>query len=354
MSGLDRYLMRAVIMGSLLALLVLGILDWVFSFLGEIGKLGHGGMDLIHFVIYTLYGEPKRLYELFPTAVLVGALLNLGKLAAQSELIAMRALGLSVMRIFRAMLYAGILLVMMAFLLGEFVAPVGERAAHTMQAQMQSGNTFVTVEHNIWVRNGKYFIHISRVLPNQVLRNVSVYKIENADKLISVINARQARFVDQRWILEGVVKTRLESNAVISTQLGKLVINHLFPPRLLGLLDIQPESMSLGSLMEYIDYLRDNHLNAAIYELAFWQRLTLPISTLTMLMLALPFVFGSLRSGGTGQRLFVGVLLGLGFYFLNRLSNQLGLVYGLPPFLSASLPIIVFTTFGLLGLRRVH
>jgi lipopolysaccharide export system permease protein len=112
--------------------------------------------------------------------------------------------------------------------------------------------------------------------------------------------------------------------------------------------------MSALSLWRYMRYLQENNLDAARYELAFWVRFTTPLSSIVMLLIALPFVFSSQRAGGFGQRLFVGIIIGVSFFLLNRMLNHVGLVYGLPPLLSATFPLIMFMGAAIWALKRIR
>ncbi|MEJ2479214.1 MAG: LPS export ABC transporter permease LptG [Acidihalobacter sp.] len=352
MKRLNRYLMRTVVSGTLLALLVLGLLDWVFGFLGQLDSAGQSGLGQVF--LYSLYTEPRRMYELFPTAVLIGSLLSLGTLAANSELIAMRAAGVSVSGVVRAALRAGILMMVVAVALGEWVAPIGEQMAQALKLQAQAGSTVVASEQNVWARDGDRYIHIAHVLPGQRLRDVTIYEIGSAHSLQAAIRAKAAHYDNGRWFLEQVSITRFNGQDVTTEHRSEMVTDRLIQPNLFGLLDTRPRDMNALALARYIAYLRANQLDSASYELAFWQRFTTPASALVMLILAVPFVFGSLRSGGAGQRLFIGVIVGVGFYFFNRLTNQVGLVYGLSPLLSAAFPLMLFAFIGLVALRRLR
>lgn len=353
MKRLNRYLMRTVISGTLLALLILGLLDWVFGFLGQLNSAGRGG-GLMQVFLYSLYTEPRRMYELFPTSVLIGSLLSLGTLAANSELIAMRAAGVSVAAIVRATLRAGVLMMFVAVALGEWAAPIGEHWARALKLQQQAGTAVVAAEQNVWARDAGRYIHIAHVLPNHTLRNITIYEVSQHHRLQAALHAASAQYAGGRWVLENVSISRFNAHGVRVEHQGRLVQKSLIQPNLFGLLDTKPRDMNAVALARYIAYLHANHLDSARYELAFWQRFTTPASALVMLVLAVPFVFGSLRSGGAGQRLFIGVVVGVGFYFFNRLTNQVGLVYGLSPLLSAAFPLVLFTFFGLVALRRLR
>ncbi|APZ43247.1 LPS export ABC transporter permease LptG [Acidihalobacter ferrooxydans] len=354
MKILNRYLVRSVISGALLALFVLSLLDWVFGFLGQLDGSGKGGLSLAQIFLYSLYTEPQRMYELFPSSVLIGSIMSLGAMSANSELIAMRAAGVSIGGVVRAVLRAGIVMVCVAVALGEWLAPAGENKAQALKLAVQAGSTVIASEQDVWARDGSRYIHIGHVLPNHQLRDVSIYEVNGANRLEAVIRAQSAVYVNKGWRLKQVEVSRFSADQVQVKRYAELAQSTLVQPTLFGLLDTRPRDMGAVALARYIGYLKSNGLDAARYELAFWQRFTTPLSALVMLLLAVPFVFGSLRSGGAGQRLFIGVLVGIGFYFVNRLMGQAGLVYGVSPLLSASFPLILFAIAGLLALRRLR
>ncbi|AOU99676.1 LPS export ABC transporter permease LptG [Acidihalobacter yilgarnensis] len=355
MRRINTYLMRAVIGGSLVALLLLTLLDWVFAFLAEIDSVGHGHYGLAQAILFTLYTEPQRMYTLFPTAVLIGSLLSLGNLAAHSELIAIRAVGVSVAGVVRAALMAGIIMIVVALPFGEWVGPEAARMGQALKVAAESGQQVVREGSDIWARDGDRYIHIDHALPGRRLMGISVYTISPVGHLRLALHAASARYGDKAWMLHDVQKSVFDDPERVQVeQLMTMKTPALISPRLFDLLDTQPGEMTLPALAQYVGYLKRNHLDASRYELSFWQRFTTPLSALVMLMLAIPFVFGSQRSGGAGQRLFIGIVVGVGFYFLNRLSNQVGLVFGLAPLLSAMLPLGLFLFVSLFALRRLR
>ncbi|SEP56476.1 lipopolysaccharide export system permease protein [Ectothiorhodospira magna] len=350
---LRLYIARQVIGGTLLALLVLTALDVAFTFIGELDDVGRGSYGWIQAITYTALTVPRRLYELFPTAVLLGTLLSLGTLAENSELTAMRAAGISVSRIVSAVLQAGLAMMLMAVLLGEVVAPAAER-------QAQSLRTFSHAEQihlggaGLWARDGDRFLNVRTIMPGLRLQDLRVYRFDEDGRLVESIQAGQARYRDGLWTVEHVVRSRIATTGIQVEHNALEQWDRLLAAELFDVIVVEPRQMSAWTLARYIAYLRENNLESAPYELAFWTRFTTPLSSLVMLLLALPFIFGSLRTGGAGQRLFIGILIGVGFHLLNRTLNHMGLVYGMPPFLSAVLPLMVFLLVALWALRRVR
>jgi len=110
----------------------------------------------------------------------------------------------------------------------------------------------------------------------------------------------------------------------------------------------------MWGLYQYIGYLQENALASGRYEMAFWGKVVTPLVTLVMMMLAVPFVMGSLRSVSISQRVFVGILVGLGFHLLNQMSNYAGLVFELNAVVSAFLPTLIVSVVAGVLIRRLH
>ncbi len=352
MNILDRYIATTVISSSLMTLLVLASLAAFFSFLGQLGDLSEtfGVWQAAEYVILSL---PRRAYEVFPTSVLLGSLLGLGALASNSELVVMRASGLSVRRITLSVIKAGVILMLIAIFLGEVIGPPGEQQAQTRRADAQSKSISLQGDYGFWARDGSRFVHIRQVLPGTRLEDITIYEYNDHHELQSVTRADSARYEQDKWLLTDILQSKISTQGVTTHKIENTYWDSLLKPEVLDVLPVQPENLSAISLNKYVKHLQDNNLDSRRYELAFWIKLVTPLSVLVMLLVSMPFVFGPLRSSGTGQRILIGVLVGMGFFLLNQALNQIGLVYGFSPFLSAILPSIIFTVTGMYALKRV-
>ena len=134
MNILDRYIFRTVATTTLVALLVLLLIEFFLGLLTELKDIGNGNYGFLAMLRYLLLIQPQRLYELFPMALLIGGLLGMGALASSSELIVMRAAGLSLTRLTGSALQTGLLLSVIVLVLGEFVAPSLEQIADEQRA----------------------------------------------------------------------------------------------------------------------------------------------------------------------------------------------------------------------------
>ena len=350
---LDRYLGATVIRGALLALMVLASLSAFFTLLGELGDL-RNDYDLAKAALYMLLTLPRRVYEMFPTAVLLGGLMSLGALAANSELMVMRAAGVSVTRITLAVLQAGLILAVLAGVLGEVVAPPGERYAQSMRSAAQTGYITLQSDYGFWARDGNNFVQIRQVLPGAEIRDITIYELDDELRLRSLIHAQSGSYANGRWELEGIKQSLIDAKGVTTRVVDSAQWRSLLQPDLLEVLSIKPEDLAAADLARYVGYLDENNLSSDRYRLAFWVKIVTPFATLVMLLIAIPFVFGSLRVAHAGTRMLVGVLLGMGFYLLNQALNHIGLVYGFPPLLSALVPTLIFAAGGLYAVSRIR
>lgn len=354
MSLLDRYLARAIIAATLVALVGLLALDLFFALVDEMGSLRAGRYEMQQAIVYVALTAPRRAYELFPAAALLGGIFGLGALAAGSELVALRAAGMSTARMAAGVTQVGLLLALGAVLLGEQVAPLAEAKAQGLRTVARSGGAAYQASGGLWIRDGSRFIRIAKVLPGHRLADVEVYTVGPDLRLEEAVRVRTAAYRDGRWQLEDVARTVFAGDRLHTEHHGQERWPRLVSLELLEALTVKPDKMAASTLYRYIGYLQANGLDAARYQVAFWGRFTTPLSGLVMLLVALAFAFGPLRSGGAGQRLLTGTLLGLAFYVLDRAVNQLGVVYGLVPWVSAFLPLAALLLLALLALRYVR
>ena len=161
-------------------------------------------------------------------------------------------------------------------------------------------------------------------------------------------------YQEGRWVLEGISRSTLNGDAVQTEQLSSLAVASAISPRILDVLAANPNDLSIRDLWVYVGYLERNGLDAQSYRLALWRKLLAPLSYLAMLVIGMPFVFGPQRSAGTGQRLLVGLLLGLAFFMANYLLGNVVLLYGYPPLVGAILPSLLFLAAGFLALHRLR
>lgn len=354
MKILDRYMAIAVAGSTLIVLLVLLALFSFGAFVAELDSVGKGDYTLSTAAEYVLLSMPRLAYQLFPMVALLGSVIGLGVLAGNNELLVMRAAGVSVARISYSVMKVGLVWVAVALVLGELVAPVADRYAKSMHSAALSGRFAVTIQNGLWVRDGLNFIHIQDVLTGGVLGGITIYQFDDHQRLLEVTRARKGRFVDGKWQLQQIARSRIDPAGIKTQSKKSMEWQSILSPDMMEVVAVKPDSLSVKGLLDYITYLRENGLSAERYQLAFWNKIVLPLTTAVMVFLSIPFIFGPLRSVGVGQRIFVGTLVGIGFYLLGQLFGYAGLLYKLPAALSAALPTAIFFSIAVLLVRRVR
>lgn len=350
MRKLDRYISRNVLGATLTVLLILVVLEALFSFLGQLDDV-RGNYHSLDALIYTLLMIPKKLYELIPVSALVGCLVGLGSMAANSELVVIRAAGVSLWRILGAVMKPATVMVIAGLLLGEYLAPMTEQVAETRKAIARSADGSYTGE-GFWHREGHEFMYINAVEPNGVLYGVSRYVFDDDMQLQGSSFAQRGIYQGDHWLLENVATMRREGDQFVTEQSLMEPWDTSLTTTLLKVVVVKPESLPVSGLLTYTDYLAAQGLDAGEYDLALWTKLLQPLSILSLVLVGISFVFGPLRSVSMGFRIFSGVITGIVFMIVQNLMGPSSLVFGFPPVIAVLTPIVVCLLAGALLLRR--
>lgn len=354
----DRLIAGSVLASILLAWLVIVGLDTFMEFAKQIGNIGRNGYTLSQAIAYMALTVPRRVYDWFVFAALIGGLIGLGGLGATGELTALRASGMSKLRICLSAAALVLMLTAGVFLLGETIAPAGEQRAQNIQLSVRSGKLGNT-RSGLWAKDGDTIINakaaLARVLdgrPSVELVDVRVFGFNAAGELISFDWAKTATRQGGQWIMHDVRSSTISPQGAHSISAPQRSWKSGLDPQVLQLSVVHPEYLSLRDLQRNIDYLRSNQQNPGTYANAFWARALYPLNTLVLVLCALPFAFGALRSGGLGRRLFIGLLLAIAWYFLQRAVVGLGTVFGVPALAANITPALLLICAAVWYFRR--
>jgi len=348
---LDRYIGMSVLVAILAVLgIILGLAS-LFAFIDEMGDLSdtYSVLDASYFVLLT---APRRLYEMLPMAALIGCLIGLGSLASSSELTIMRAAGVSIGRIVWAVMKPMLVLMLVGLLIGEYIAPVTENKGQAERSLAQGGGEAQSSKRGMWHRQGDEYVHINSVQPNGLLLGVTRYRFDAERKIITSSFARRATYSTDHWQLSDVTTTHFRGDHTEVIKAPEERWDVSVTPELLNTVVLAPESLSITGLWDYIHYLADQGLNNARYWLAFWGKVLQPVVTAALVLMAISFIFGPLRSVTLGQRVFTGVLVGFTFKIAQDLLGPSSQVFGFPPLLAVLLPAGICALAGVWLLRR--
>lgn len=330
-------------MTCLVTLLLGGLLAFI-TFLTELKSIGSMNYDVWEAFRFVTFSLPHDLYPFFPIAALIGCLIGLGQMASSSELIVMRAAGVSKKQITWSVIRATLIMLIFATLIGEVLAPPLKNYADRYKTIAKLGwDPQKLIKEGVWLRSGDDFIHIDKALPNGELQGVTRYQFENQN-LKKIYTAESGQSDQNQWRFKYVTETSLQPDKVMTQRFPEQYWNVSIDPELVGMRDVQTDQASLWTIGQYIQYLHRSGLSANAYQFDFWTRLLQPLATLIMISLAIPFIFGPLRTVTMGVRILIGVMIGFGFYSLNTFLGPFSLVYEVPPFLAAALPLFLVGT----------
>lgn len=354
MKTIDRYLSRSVAASSLLVLIVLLALFSLVTLVSELEDVGRGSYDLIDAVQVILLTLPGLASQLMPLVALLGTTLGLGMLALNNELVVLRASGISLGRVVGSVMRVGLGLIAIAIVLGEWVAPRAEQVAQSLRATALHEPVTLKTDKGFWARDGRRFINIRQIFPDGRLGDIRIFELDEEHRLRATVHAATAAYQGDEWLLEDILRTTIGDDQVTTERLPEAAWRSLIDPGLIDVVAVRPEKLSAWGLYKYIEYLHDNNLAAGRYELALWGKIMAPVATGVMVFLAVPFIFGSLRSVSITQRILVSAFIGIGFHIFNQTVNYVALVYGFYPAFSAIFPTVLFFMLALFLMRRAN
>ncbi|MCD6039528.1 MAG: lptG [Gammaproteobacteria bacterium] len=353
MNILQRYIAKGVLTSTLLVFLVVVALSFIVGLLKELHDMGVGEYGFGHAVIYVLLQLPHTLYQFFPLLVLLGGVLGLGLLAASHELMVMRTSGASVRQIVWGVIGAALLMIFLMMLVGEGIGPRAEYLAEKRKSSAMSNGQAVATRSGIWIHQGNNFLHAERIVGHYHLEGVTRYEFNDKHLLLASYYAKSLDFIKGQWLLHDLVKTTLKGNRTQSEAWAETTWDLILNPTLLNSGIMEPESMSLLRLAKYAHSLEKNHLQSSSFALEFWQRVFQPLAILVMILLAIPFVFTAPRAMNIGRRMLLAIMAGFIFYILAALIGQFSIVFQLPPFIAALVPILLFGGAGYMVMLKI-
>jgi lipopolysaccharide export system permease protein len=376
MRTLRRYLWREISIATLFVLFALLSLFTFFDMVQQLDEVGQRGFQLKHAFSFVGLSLPSRTYELMPIATLIGTIYALSKLAANSEFTIMRVSGMSTRRLLDSLLVIGLAFVALTFVLGEFIAPPAEKLAQRVRLQAKGSQVSVRdFRSGVWVRDvlkdpsggvdAFRFINVLKVSPDSGTRDWRIFEFSRDFRLRSITTAESGTYKPGAgWILHQVVETRfpqISPGSTAQTSAGTQVSREEerpwrseLRPDIFGVMMVEPERMAGWDLAQYIQHLSENRQQTEVYEIAFWGKLFYPVAVLVMMALALPFAYLHVRAGGLSLKIFTGVMIGVGFYGLNKLFAHLGLLNTWPPIFVAALPSLVVLALAMSALYWIE
>ena len=339
---LQRYLWESLIKGYLPVLVILMTVFSLFVFVEEVDEVGNGRYSFWaagEFVLLTL---PERFVVLSPFIALLGSIMALGGLANGRELLAMQAGGISHYQIAWVVLQVGMVFGLLVACFEEYVTPTLDQYAHISRSLALSNSDVYQGKQGLWFRDGNRYIRIKSLKFGEIPQDIDIFEFNQAGEMIAYLYVEEADVQNpQKWILKNVQKKVIIDGLRVSKEtLSSLVWDPHFNREEMRLLSLPASSLAPSDLFRYIGILQRKNQNVLRYELAFWDKIFMPLKTGLMILLAVPFAFGPLRNASAGKRIMLGGLVGIGYYLITEILERLGILLGATAFLTTIIPFL--------------
>ncbi|KVD38486.1 LPS export ABC transporter permease LptG [Burkholderia sp. MSMB1072] len=375
----EKYFARQIYITFIFILFAFSGLFFFFDLISELNSVGHGNYKFGYAVLRVALQTPSRFYEIIPVAALISAIYVFAQMAANSEFTIFRVSGLATNQALRSLLKIGVPLVIVTYLIGEFVGPYADQLSERVRLQALGASVSSNFQSGVWVKdtlaareNGEQvtrFVNVGSLSPDSTISNVRIYEFDSKFQLQNVRIAQTGRYEPPgHWLLKGVTETELTPIKPVSGQpadalnpvyrsqqvsLPEYRLRSDLTPQILSVLLVSPERMSLINLFRYIQHLRENQQDTQRYDIALWRKLLYPFAVFVMLVLSLPFAYLHTRAGVVGVKVFGGIMLGMSFQLLNTLFSHIGTLNTWPAPLTAATPGLIYLALGLFALKWV-
>ncbi len=355
---LPRYVIRSALFAMTGAVVGLWLLQVIFAYLSELENLSetYTYVDALKFI---LYRSPYFLVQFIPTGALLGAVIGLGLLAGNSELVVMRAGGVSIYRIIGFAMLPAFLFVLLSLAVNQFVLPTTNMKAsqivtHTTEDKLFTVNGYWSVNQT---DEGQEIVYISHANSEGRLGATKRYYLDNNANLTGMTRAETGVFYGRthegyEWQLADVAQLTVGDTGVQRHFEAQKRLSLPIAPSDVHLLTKDAEDLSLTDLYAHRQLMIHQGKRSLRHELAFWQKLLSPFAILSLVLVASSFVFGSLRSQSLGLRIVMALLTGLLFSYLTDLTGFVALAMNISPLMMAVLPIIISAMAGVYLLQR--
>lgn len=348
-----RYIAYQVLIGFAISTAILLPLFSFFDLLDQLDDVGKGTYRPIDAFFYTAMLLPRRFIQIAPFVALLGTVIALGKLAVNSELIALRVAGLSPQRISFAPVGMGVLLLLTVAILEQFAAPQLQQKAITYRAIALEQSAELGRNLGIWTRNEHNILRIGQIVNNKRAADIELLQLDADGFIVTHTLAEFADIVEEDvWELSNaVVRTFQDGGRISVSRVDTVRWSSFVDPEDIATLTKPPESLSPLELYRHVEFLRSTGQDADSYALALWRKAGSALMTIAMLLLSIPFVFGSIRSGLSNKLIFA-TLIGMGVYLLDQIIANAGLILNLNPALVALGPGFTIIILANIWLRR--
>lgn len=355
MSVLARYLMRAVLSHTAMVMMVLLSLTGLYLLITQQDEIGIGTYSTLHALMYVGLNLPQQAFDMLPIAALIASLLALGNLARTMELTVIRAAGVSTLRISLWVMTAGAVLMVITWVLGEYIGPPLQEYGRQMKTFQKFHDYSMAGNRAAWAKDGDTIFSVQQQNAGNSYGGVYIFKFDGQHRLLSIGKAGNARIdANNRWTLSDYRESRIDGDRIVASRQPSASLDTHLSAEFLGLAAVDPAAMRIDGLYKYIQHLKRNELDSHTAEVAFWSRIARTLAVAVIVVLAIPFAFGPMRSTGTGTRTVIGVMIGVVFLLIARMMESSGALFDLSPLVVAWTPTALLALVTGIAIARVR
>ncbi|MEP7350919.1 MAG: LPS export ABC transporter permease LptG [Sphingorhabdus sp.] len=339
---------RLFVIRSFAVLAMLVLILQTLDLLGESGKiLSVAGNDQGDVLRYVSMRAPQLVARFLPFSVLLGTLITFAALSQNSEVVAMKAAGLSAHQILAPMFVASLAIAAFSFAFNDLVvAPSTAKLKMWQEVEYGPVPRDTGIKTNVWVREGQDLVHSGTVTGTgnaTKLGDVSIYLRTNSG-LRQVVHAKQAVYIAGAWELEDA--TSFDVASTDEKRFDRLVVGKGITPDRFNFVKVDGDSFASIPLMHAITDLKAAGRRTDNLEASLWHKLSGPLSTLLMPLLAAVAAFGLARSGALFLRAVIGMALGFTYFVADNFALAMGNLGAYPPWVAAWGPFLLFLLIG--------
>lgn len=346
-----RYIIRKCFFNTTALLFAFAMIYAVVQAIQELNSVGKGAYTTLSMFIYLGALLPSYIYLLIPLAVLIGVMTTMLGLVKNSEYAIIRTSGISLKDIVKILGIFGIIFAIITFLLGEIIAPKASEFAKIYKLNKTEQNYSMELSSGLWSKDGaNRIINVNKVNQNdtQHIFDIETFTYNESNELKTYITSPEASYdkKSKAWIFQdATIYTYLVDRIKINKETQYKWFSNI-EPSYFAVLVVSAEEMPALDLIKYISHLKNNKESTNRHEIALWSKLLYPISCISMALIAIGFIPNNGRNINLSTKLFGGILIGVAFFFINKLVGFMATLYMWNPILSAAIPTIILFGVG--------
>lgn len=337
MKLIDRYIFGRVLTAMLAVLLVILSIDALSSFVDQMDNLDDR-FTLTEALLYAVLKIPGGLEEYLGFSALIGAMIGLGSFTNTGELTVIRAAGYSILRIGWMVMKPALILIALGALVTEFISPELEQMAESRRDLLRGNLTTDLEESGLWIYDKGTYVHMDAVYPGGSVYGLSLYTLNGEADELEISYAERAKYGEVSWYQTQGSWSKIDREHVQTGVFSRRDWLTELTPNLLDMSVLEAEQMSISDLDNFSDYLGDDTREAREYQVQFWRKVLQPLSIATLVFVGISFVVGSNRQVAVGERIFVGVIVGVAFRVMQDILGPAATVWGFSPLLAVLVP----------------